>query len=78
MTPIERLRAAIMVDPCQKHKEECPIPKKGRKKPCQWGHTAMEFAERCDLCAMIVLATLKPKLYAYAQRVHHQKERAAR
>lgn len=75
MTAVERLRAGLDVPPCPTHKEECPIPKKGRKKPCSWGHTAMEFADRCNFCANIVLAAIEPKPYAYAQRLHHQKER---
>ena len=75
MTAIERLRAAMMADPCPDHKEECPIPKKGRKKPCSLGHTAMEFADHCNFCANIVLAAVEPKRYTYAQRLHHHRER---
>lgn len=74
MTTMKRLRAAYEKDPCPKHKELCPIPKKGREMPCNWGHTAMEFADSCDPCAEIVLAALAGKLN-YAQRRHHHKAR---
>ena len=72
MTAIERLRAALTVDPCPTHKDQCPIPSKRPKKPCSWGHTAMEFAEDCKFCANIVLATMEPKQLNYAQRLHHR------
>ena len=74
MTP-KKLRAAMMVDPCPTHKDECPIPKKGRKKPCQWGHSAFEFGDLCEHCAVKFLAALKNP-YSFAQRMHHQKSRA--
>lgn len=74
---IQKLRFAFMVGPCPKHKNECPIPpKKGRRKrPCQWGHTALEFAEHCDPCAIKFMAALKNP-YSFAQRLHHSKTRS--
>jgi len=72
---IAKLRHAMGVDPCPKHKSLCPIPKKGRSLPCTWGHAAIEFADECDSCARNVVAAMS-KL-GYAQRLHHQKERKA-
>lgn len=71
---INKLREAMARQPCREHESLCPIPKKGRKMPCQWGHTAMEFADDCDSCATIVLDALKNR-YNIAQRIHHHKER---
>lgn len=69
-----RLREAMGEPPCKEHKETCPIPKKGRLLPCQWGHTAAEFMEHCDPCAVLFLKAMG-KL-SYAQRRHHHKERS--
>jgi len=71
---IRKLQNAMMVDPCGAHRDECPIPKKGRKRPCQWGHTAIEFADECNDCAGKFLAALKSP-YNVAQRMHHHRAR---
>lgn len=73
---IKKLRQAMMEDPCGAHADECPIPmKKGAKKRgCQWGHTAIEFADDCDDCAGKFLTALKVGSNV-AQRMHHQKHR---
>lgn len=71
---IKKLRIALGVDPCGAHRDTCPIPNKGRRKPCSWGHTAIEFADDCDDCAGKFLAALKSP-YGVGQRMHHQKRR---
>lgn len=75
MTP-NKLRRAMMEGPCITHMDECPIPMTKGKKPriCQWGHTAIEFADDCDTCAAKVLAALKHSPNV-AQRMHHHEVR---
>lgn len=69
---IGRLRAAMMAKPCKEHTASCPIPVKGAIKKCQWGHTALEFAEACNKCAAIFILALQYGK-TYAQRFHHEK-----
>jgi len=71
----QKLRLAYEQGPCRVHRDLCPIPKKGRKMPCSWGHSAMEFADSCDPCAEIVLKVLRGKRLGYAQRRHHHEKR---
>jgi primosomal protein N' len=75
---IKKLQAAMMEKPCGAHVNACPIPpKKGKKqRGCQWGHTVIEFADRCDDCAGKFLAALKVGTANVAQRMHHMKERS--
>lgn len=75
---IRRLQAAMMEQPCGAHKDRYPIPpKKGTKLPqdCQWGHTVIEFADRCDDCAGKFLAALRVGPLNVAQRMHHMRRR---
>lgn len=77
MNAIKRLKEAMMERPCGAHKDACPIPPKGKKvRPCQWGHTVIEFADRCDDCAGKFLAALHVGVQNVAQRMHHMKTRA--
>lgn len=73
---LARLREAMSVDPCKKHRDSCPIPdRKGKEGICQWGHTALEFADReCDACAEKFLKALG-RPFRYAQRFHHHSRR---
>ena len=77
MTSMKRLREAMLENPCGAHKDACPIPpKKGKERGCNWGHSVIEFADRCDDCAGKFLAALKVGAMNVAQRMHHQKTRA--
>ena len=69
---IKRLREAMAKGPCPTHKDECPVPPKAGKKKrgCNWGHTAVEFADVCDFCANVVLAGLENER-GIGQRMHH-------
>lgn len=73
---IRRLQAAMMEQPCGANKDRCPIPpKNGVKRDCQWGHTVIEFADRCDDCAGKFLAALRVGPQNVAQRMHHMRHR---